>query len=102
MSSISIECVCIDDSNKPNDIPLKSWVKKGEIYHVTHIYNKVVQGISAVELKEFDLTKYGPYDSFSLGRFAFKESDLPKLKELTKRCSELNSLKDLNLNKLIE
>lgn len=95
-----VKCTCIDDKNKPAEIPTSSWVKVEESYHITHIYYHVNQGIQGCSLYEKPLGEdCAPYESFKLSRFGINVDDLKKLIELIKNCTELN---DLNIKSLIE
>ena len=85
---LNIPVICINDSNKPNDIPTSKWVTKGKEYTITKILNMVVQGnIIGVELAEIDLRDCAPYRAFALSRFGIivesdKEEVNNKVKEL--------------------
>lgn len=97
-----IPCICIDDANRPESIPTSKWVKKGEEYHITHVYIHLLQegGIQGVSLYEKPLDEScAPYESFRITRFAFTEEGLKRLIELMKLCSELD---DVDIQKLIE
>lgn len=89
-----IPAICIDDTKKPEIIPDSLWVKKGNQYHIIHIYKMVNQdNIQGCELKELDISSYIPYNCFRLSRFAFRKEDLDNLIELMKLCTELDSVK---------
>lgn len=97
---MKIKCLCIDDAQKPIQIPNSKWVVKGKEYHVTHVYKQMQQpGVQGVELAEIDISNYFPYNCYRLSRFAFKKEDLPKLFEMIQNCSELN---DIDITNLIE
>lgn len=90
---MKIKAICIDDKNKPEIIPEERWVKKGDTYHVTHIYKQVNQGnILGCLLSEKDISAYIPYNCFRLSRFAFNEEDIPKLIQMFKETNELNNI----------
>lgn len=60
---------CIDDSYRPNDIPLSYWIKKESIYTVINSY-KDMNGTLLFELEEIDLKPLGLlYKGFSANRF---------------------------------
>lgn len=84
-----IKCICIDDSNKPNEIPNSKWVKKGEKYHVIYTITVLPQRILAFHLSEIELTdnEY-PYEYFAASRFAFTKDNLDLLNQMIKDCSE--------------
>lgn len=87
-----IECVCIDDKNKPNEIPIEKWVKEGEKYHITYIYMMTNQNnIKGCDLSEIDLTGYDPYNCFKLSRFAIQLEDLQAFIELLEMCNDEQS-----------
>lgn len=101
--SRSIECVCIDDKNKPKEIPGNKWVKKDDTYHVTHVFIMRNQNnIQGCELAEFDISMHEPYNCYRLSRFAFTTENLLKLIEMIKDCDELNSLEDVDIQKMVE
>lgn len=93
-----IKCLCIDDSNRPVEIPVELWVIKGNEYHIAHIYFHHVQFISGVELHELELTdECFPYESYKLSRFAFSEQGLLELVQMMKDCSELDEVDVLKM-----
>lgn len=96
-----IQCMCIDDKGRPKEIAAHKWIKKGEMYRVTHIYVHVLQEhIQGCTLYEKPLdSECAPYETFRLSRFAFREEDIPSLIELIKNCNELD---DIDFDKLIE
>jgi len=59
---------CIDDSNRPADIPLSAWITKGEKYTVVDAFHGF-GGVLIFQLAERDLTPYFPYKGFDAKRF---------------------------------
>lgn len=99
---MGIECICIDDKGKPLEIPSEKWVKKGNKYHVTHIFVMLQQGkIKGCELAEFDISNCIPYNCYRLSRFIFKLDDLKKIVEMIKHCDQLKSLSDLDIQSYV-
>lgn len=97
---MKIRVVCVDDSNKPKEIPKEKWVIKGKNYNITWVYKMVNQkGIQGVSLSEIDISNYKPYNCFRLNRFAIAKEDFDNLIELIKHCTELS---DVDINKLVE
>lgn len=95
-----IQCICIDDKNRPNEIPIMKWVVKGRKYTISHIFSMVNQkGIQGCSLKEISLDGCEPYECFRLSRFAFREEDLSALFELMSLCTELS---DIDIKKELE
>lgn len=94
-----IETICIDDSNKPNDIPLSKWVKKGNTYHVIYTVTVLPQKELSFSLEEIELDENCyPYQYFLAHRFAFTEDNLLKLIQLIKDCSET----DFSIEELLQ
>lgn len=86
-----IECICIDDSKKPNQIPPNKWVKKGEKYHVIFTITVLPQKQLGVELSEIFLDETcKPFEYFLANRFAFTKDNLDKLNQLIKDCSDID------------
>jgi hypothetical protein len=86
--------VCIDDSNRPHDIPANKWVEKGKEYTIIKFVRMVAQGgILGVELEEIDLSDCFPYECFAASRFApiepKKEEETDKVKEIEVEEEEL-------------
>lgn len=95
-----VRAVCVNDADKPNEIPLSKWVVKEEIYHIIEISNHPLQGgIHGCKLQEVNLNGCEPFEYYKLDRFAIFEEDLEKFMELLKACTELN---DLDIDKLIK
>lgn len=93
-----IKAICINDANRPNEIPESKWIKLGQSYTITKVFKMVFQdNILACELKEIDLSD-NPYNCFRLDRFAIQEKDMEDMIRLMKVCGELNGL---YLDKLI-
>jgi len=62
--------VCIDDSNRPEEIPLSHWVKKDMVYHVLKVsHTNFPVFVVFFELEEIDLTPFPPYKGFDTRRF---------------------------------
>lgn len=91
-----IPCVCIDDSFRPNEVPINSWVKKDNEYHITYTVICLPQNVLAFSLyeKPLDKTCY-PYEYFISTRFAIKPEDIEALMELVRGCTETAGM-DLN------
>ena len=92
--------ICINDKDRPKEIPQNKWVKKDSEYAITHIYYHPQQKLQGVELAEIDLdSSCFPYVSFSLARFAIPQEELEKFIALLKDCNDLN---DVDISSLIE
>lgn len=99
-----IKCICIDDSNRPKEVPFEKWPKKDEIYHITWIFKQYKQpGVKGVELAEFDISMHAPYNCYRLNRFAIRLEDFEKFLQLMKDTSEVDNIDvDAFVNTLIE
>lgn len=61
---------CINDSNRPNDIPTSQWIKKNVVYHVTEAVRCNIQGgLLGFKLKEVNLDGCAPYQFYAANRF---------------------------------
>lgn len=97
-----VKCICLDDSNRPNDIPESKWIKQGEVYHITHIFNMVAQrNVLGCEIAETDISMYAPYNCFRITRFGFEEQDIENLYGLMMHCSELNEIEQVDFQEII-
>jgi hypothetical protein len=75
--------VCINDKDRPNEIPTSKWIEKGKEYTVIKAdYMNMQNKILGYQLQEIDLSGCFPYLYFAASRFAIKE-DQPE-KELEK------------------
>lgn len=77
-----MKVVCISDNNRPKQIPVEKWIKKGETYTViaTTMMN-IQRNKIGVKLAEIELGQSCfPYEYFDADRFAIAE-ELPALKE---------------------
>ena len=94
-----VECICINDANRPKQIPVNKWVKEGDLYNVIYTVRVLPQNKIGVHLQEIDLDESCmPYEYFLLNRFAFTLSGLEKLQQLIKDCTDT----DFSLKKLME
>lgn len=90
---MKIKCICLDDKNRPVEIPVEKWPVKNQTYHITWIYNMINQpGIKGVELSEFDISNCLPYNAYRLSRFGISLDDLDKFIQLMKDTNEVNNI----------
>jgi hypothetical protein len=84
-----IECTCINDKNRPKEIPPNKWIKKGNKYTVIYTLTVLPQRQLAFHLQEIELDESNmPYEYFLANRFAFAAEDLDALMELIRDCSD--------------
>lgn len=96
---MTVEAICINDKNRPKQIPENKWVKLGQKYSIIYTVlvlpqRKVGATLAEIELDDSCL----PYEYFLLNRFGFTEENLKKLIELIKECTE----SDFSLQELME
>ncbi len=83
-----IECICVDDTNKPKEIPQEKWIKVGQKYHIIYTVVVLPQRELAVLLHEIQLTDAElPYEYFLAKRFAITKDNIEKLIQLIKDCN---------------
>jgi hypothetical protein len=66
-----MKVICINDRDRPNEIPISKWIVKDKIYSVIKIWHiRQKPGTYGLELAEIDLSNCFPYLYFSANRFA--------------------------------
>jgi hypothetical protein len=93
---MNVRVICINDKDRPNEVPNTRWIKQGEVYHIVQIDKLNAQGgIYGCKLDEIDNDDLTPYEYFRLDRFAVPEQlteedailekiDISELKEILK------------------
>ncbi len=99
-----VDCICIDDSNRPKEIPESKWPIKGEKYRIhgltIHIKQSFVQGCT---LMEFTLDETNrPYAAYRINRFAIHINDLKKLIQLSKDCNDLREMNQSDIDETLK
>jgi len=82
-----MKLICINDSDRPNEIPLSKWIKKGNQYTAIKFNKMNMQGgILGVQLEEIDLSDCFPHTHFLASRFVplepLKEKETENVEEL--------------------
>lgn len=92
-----IKCVCINDKDKPKQIPQHKWVVKDKEYTVIFVLHVLPQNTLAFQLAEINLDKScAPFEYFCSSRFGFTYDELSKLYDFEKECSEISkSIKEV-------
>jgi len=98
-----IECICINDKNKPEEIPQEKWVTEGAFYNITEVMAMTKQGASlGCILAEIDLTTLNlEFEYFRLDRFAIHVEDFSALNKLVQDFKELNDIPDSQIQSLL-
>ena len=95
-----IKCICINNKDRPEEIPETHWPKFGEEYTVKALYKKSKPGALAITLEEIDLGEINlPDGSFRIDRFGFHVYDLMDIETLI---HSTPGLEDADAFKLIE
>ena len=80
-----IKCLCVDDKDKPSQIPQEKWIEEGKEYTILFTMTVLPQKQLAFQLEEIDLDdSCSPYTWFLAKRFAFREQDLDEIIEYIK------------------
>ena len=88
---MNIEVICINDLHRPNEVPTKRWIKKGQTYHIIEFAKLNAQGgLYGCKLAEINNDDLVPYQFFRLDRFA-----MPITKELEDAILEQIDISDL-------
>ena len=90
---MNFKVICLNDGNRPNDIPSSKWVKKGTEYTVIEVAKLRIQGgILGFKLAEINIDEYFPYQYFAASRFGiplmgqqWAEQELSRLLEEAKK-----------------
>ena len=97
---MNVRCICINDSEKPNVIPISHWVKKDEQYTIEFIAYCTMNKKMGFGLSEIYIPEYcEPYQFYDANRFLIFEEDIEKFKELLEECTNLNTL---NIEELVQ
>lgn len=99
-----VEVICINDSNRPLEIPQRKWLKKDEKYNViftctafldpAHTKRTLAFSLAEIELTDNEM----PYEYFSAKRFAITQENLVLLQQLIKDCEDT----DFSIEELME
>ena len=78
-----LRVICINDSNRPKQIPPEKWIKKGEIYTVIATTSMNIQRNKiGLKLAEIELGQSCfPYEYFDADRFAIVDPSIVISKE---------------------
>lgn len=71
-----LRVTCINDKNKPNEIPTSRWVKKDEEYTIISVMFLTIQNTYGCKLAEINNDDLFPYQFFALDRFAITKSEI--------------------------
>jgi hypothetical protein len=69
--------ICTDDTNRPNEISIKNWVKKNNIYTVVKMCISKLTGDKYFVLNE--ISPRMPYGGYNIKRFSIAPEDIEEL-----------------------
>jgi hypothetical protein len=69
--------ICIDDTMKPNDISIKNWVVKGNVYTVVKMCISKITNDRYFVLEE--IQPESPYGGYNIKRFSIAPEDIEEL-----------------------
>ena len=70
MSNLPMKIMCINDKNKPAEIPQTNWITQGTIYTLISVQHLLSSGVLGFELDEVKLDESCfPYHYFNPNRF---------------------------------
>jgi hypothetical protein len=76
-----MKVICINDANRPNEIPSNRWIKKDKFYTVLEAVKCNVQGgLLGYKLEEINIDDCVPYKYFAANRFR-PVVDVPQIVE---------------------
>lgn len=91
--------ICINDQNRPKEIPQNKWLKSRETYEIIFTTLCKPQNEIGVHLAEIELDEScSPYEFFMLNRFSFSPLNFDLLLQLIKDCTNL----DFDVNELLK
>lgn len=94
-----IKCVCLNDKDRPNEIPISKWVKKDKEYTIIFAIVVLPQRKLGLQLEEIDLDESCfPYEYFLAERFGFTKEEFDKLPAFIKECGQTH----LSIQELIK
>ena len=70
--------ICIDASNRPNEVPTSRWIEKEQEYTIRSVCWMESQGIYGCKLEEINNDDLFPYSFFALSRFAILKEEIDK------------------------
>lgn len=68
--------ICVNDKNRPEEMPLSKWPKEGETYTATGLHDSHGNNSKGFYLAEFDTKGMYPYQSYNVNRFDFHPDEI--------------------------
>lgn len=73
-----MKVICINDKNRPNEVPMNRWIKKDEEYTIIAVTYLTIQNTYGCKLAEINNDDLFPYQYFALNRFAISVQEIEK------------------------
>jgi hypothetical protein len=79
---------CINDKNRPSEIPIDKWLVKGTEYTIS-AFDKLAMlgGELGVQVEELDISDCAPYTYFAASRFGIVEDSPDELEDALEEVS---------------
>lgn len=77
-----MKVICIDNSNKPNEIQTKNWLVKGKEYTVKKLLKSLITNEQYYSLEE--VTPDPPFGGYKVQRFAIPSDEIEKFFKMFK------------------
>tara|TARA_R110000823_G_scaffold103745_5_gene221320 strand:+ start:4887 stop:5204 length:318 start_codon:yes stop_codon:yes gene_type:complete len=94
-----MKVLCIDNSDKPENIPEEEWLEEGKVYTISDVVEMNLQkGKLGISLEEIQLTEASaPYEYYSLERFLLFPFEDSVVSENVSLKKENNSKKEIDI-----
>lgn len=71
-----MKVICLNDKNRPNEVPASRWIKKDEEYTIISVAFMTIQNTYGCKLAEINNDDLFPYQYFALNRFAISRTEI--------------------------
>lgn len=73
-----MKVICINDKDRPNEVPSSRWIKEGNKYTIVSVSYMSQQNIYGCKLEEINNDDLFPWTFFALNRFAITTEEVEK------------------------
>jgi len=71
-----MKVICINDKNRPNEIPTSRWVEKDKEYTIIAVAFMTIQNTYGCKIAEINNDDLFPYSYFALNRFGITKEEI--------------------------
>lgn len=82
MEAIDLKVTCINDAERPNEVRITNWIKKGNDYTPIKIVKSKLSGDRFFVLEE--VQPDAPYGGYNINRFALSQDTINQIEEMIK------------------